>query len=134
MNIEVKYLKKITWTHTFLSQISLVLAIQSLEYSSKIENNSCLYYTASIKISASIFSIQLKVFLENKWEKSGTWVETLIVVVSEVSNIIMIFLMPFHSENNKKDLHHVYFVQQNVEAHQQLKKKAFHIIYLFWDR
>ena len=43
----------------------------------------------------------------------------------------MIFLMPFHSENNKKDLHHVYFVQQNVEAHQQLKKKAFHIIYLF---
>ena len=36
----------------------------------------------------------------------------------------MIFLMPFHSKNNKKeDLHHVYFVQQNVEAHQQLKKK-----------
>lgn len=133
MNIEAKYLKRITWTHTILSQISLVLAIQSWEYSSKIENNSCLYYTASVKIWASFFSIQLKVFLENKSEKSGTWVETLIVVVSEVSNIIMIFLMPSHSENNKKDLHHVYFVQQNVETHQQLKKTlSYHLS--IWDR
>ena len=43
----------------------------------------------------------------------------------------MIFLMPFHSENNEKDLHHVYFVQQNVEAHQQLKKKPFMLFIYF---
>lgn len=115
MNIEAKYLKK-NYLNTYYSITNLTSSsIQSWEYSSKIENNSCLYYTASIKIWASFFPIQLKVFLENKSEKSGTWVETLIVVVSEVSNIIMIFLMPSRSENNKKDLHHVYFVQKMLK-------------------
>lgn len=134
MNIEAKYLKRITWTHTILSQISLVLAIQSWEYSSKIENNSCLYYTASVKIWASFFSIQLKVFLENKSEKSGTWVETLIVVVSEVSNIIMIFLMPSHSENNKKRLTSCIFCPTKCWNSPTIKKKNLSYHLSIWDR
>lgn len=50
MNIEAKYLKK-NYLNTYYSITNLTSSsIQSWEYSSKIENNSCLYYTASIKI------------------------------------------------------------------------------------
>lgn len=50
MNIEAKYLEKFTWTRNILSENSLVLALQSWECSSKIANDSCLYYTALIRI------------------------------------------------------------------------------------
>lgn len=71
MNIEAKYLK-IPEHILFYHKSHLFTAIQSWEYSSKIENNSYLYYTLRLK-SEPHFSIQLKVFLENKSEReSGT--------------------------------------------------------------
>lgn len=85
MSIGAKDLGKCTWTANTPSENPLVPATQRWKCSSKVANDSCLFITQLwLESEPQFFSIQPKLFSENKSEKRGTSVETLIVVVSKI--------------------------------------------------